>query len=410
MAELFRVLPPAEALRVFLDHLPKGVRTERLPTTEALGRVLAEELTAPESLPAFPRSTMDGYAVRASDTFGAGETLPAYLSVVGEVAMGRAADLEVGSGQAAVVHTGGMIPPGADAVVMIERTQKLDEASIEVLRPVAPGENVILEGEDVKEGEPLLAPGHIIRPQDVGGLLALGITMVRVASRPRVAILSTGDEVVRPDALPAFGQVRDVNTYTVSALVRRAGGLPIEQGIVGDRFEALQETARKGLDEADALVISAGSSVSVRDLTARVVNGLGEPGVLVHGVSVKPGKPTILGVCGTKPVIGLPGNPVSAMVVAGLFLVPLLYRLQGREHPPSPLLAKAKLSCNVPSISGREDHVPVRLVERNGELWADPVFGKSNLIHTLVKADGLAGVPLDSNGLHEGEWVEVRLF
>ena len=410
MPEMLRVLPPADALRILLDHLPERVHAEGIPTADALGRVLAESLVAPASLPAFPRSTMDGYAVRAADTFGATESLPAYLSLAGESPMGRAPQVTVGPAQAAVVYTGGMIPPGADAVVMIERTQKLDADNIEVLRTVAPGENVINIGEDVKEGEPLLGPGHMLRPQDLGGLMALGITRLTVAPRPRVAIVSTGDEVVPPEVQPGPGQVRDVNTYTVTGLVARAGGLPLPQGIVGDDFDDLLAAARTGLDAADVLVISAGSSVSTRDLTAHVVNRLGQPGVLVHGVSVKPGKPTILGVCDGKPVIGLPGNPVSAMVVAGLFVVPVVWRLQGVASPPEHLRVEARLAHNVASAPGREDYVQVKVVEREGQLWADPVFGKSNLIYTLVKADGLLRVPPDSNGLHEGESVEVQLF
>jgi molybdopterin molybdotransferase len=409
MPELFTVLPPEEGLKVLLDHLPDRIRAETISTADALDRVLAESLSAPSSLPAFPRSTMDGYAVRAADTFGATESLPAYLSVVGEVQMGRAPELIVGPTQAAVVYTGGMIPPGADAVVMVERTQKLDAANIEVLKPVAPGENIINVGEDVKEGEVLLGPGRTLRPQDLGGLMALGITRVSVAARPRVAIVSTGDEVVAPDQAPQPGQVRDVNTTTVAGLVMRAGGIPLPRGIIPDRFDDLLAAAQTGLNSADALVISAGSSVSTRDLTADVINRLGQPGVLVHGVSVKPGKPTILGVCDGKPAFGLPGNPVSAMVVASLFLAPVLRRLQGAGLA-SHNRAQARLAHNVASVPGREDYVQVRLIERDGGLWADPVFGKSNLIYTLVRADGMLRVPLDSNGLHEGEWVQVELF
>ena len=409
MPELFTVLPPADALQVLLDHLAGQVRAEKISTADALGRVLAEPLSALSPLPAFPRSTMDGYAVRAADTFGASESLPAYLSIVGEVAMGRAPEFTVGPAQTAVVYTGGMLPQGADAVVMVERTQKLDAANIEVLRAVAPGENVINVGEDVKEGESLLGLGHTLRPQDLGGLMALGMTQVTVAARPRVAIVSTGDEVVRPDQVPGPGQVRDVNTTTVAGLVLRAGGIPLPQGIVQDRFEDLLAAAQVGLANADVLVISAGSSVSTRDLTAQVVNRLGRPGVLVHGVSVKPGKPTILGVCDGKPALGLPGNPVSAMVVAGLFLVPVLRQLQGAK-PSGHNCVTARLTHNIASVPGREDYVQVRLVERDGQLWADPVFGKSNLIYTLVKADGMLRVPLDSNGLHEGEWIQVELF
>ncbi|SEM74233.1 molybdopterin molybdochelatase [Syntrophus gentianae] len=410
MPEMFTVLPPAEALKVLFDHLPLEIREESIATAEALDRVLAGELTAPSSLPSFPRSTMDGYAVRAEDTFGATESLPAYLTLIGEVPMGHASALAVGPAQAAVVFTGGMIPPGADAVVMVERTQKLDAETIEVLRAVAPGENVIHVGEDIQEGEPLFAAGHILRPQDLGGLMALGITDVRVAARPHVAIVSTGDEVVPPEQEPGPGQVRDINTYTIAGLVARAGGVPEIKGIIKDDYSSLLSAARSALEAADALVISAGSSVSTRDLTSDVMNELGKPGVLVHGVAVRPGKPTILGVCNGKPTIGLPGNPVSAMVVAGLFLTPLLQRMQGLKNPPAQRRETARLAHNISSVPGREDYVQVRLVEREDQLWAEPVFGKSNLIYTMVKAEGMVCVPLDSNGLHQGEQVEVELF
>ena len=410
MPEMFKVLPPSDALKVLFDQLPSNIRVESIATEEALDRVLAESLVAHSSLPSFPRGTMDGYAVRAEDTFGATESLPAYLTVIGEVPMGRAPQLAVGPAQAAVVYTGGMIPAGADAVVMVERTQKLDSSNIEVLRSVAPGENVINVGEDVKEGEQLFDAGHILRPQDLGGLMALGISQVRVAARPRVAIISTGDEVITPEQTPGPGQIRDVNTYTVSGLVARAGGIPLPRGIIADEYETLLSAAFAALEIADVLVISAGSSVSTRDLSADVVNSLGKPGVLVHGVALRPGKPTILGVCNSKPVIGLPGNPVSAMVVAGLFLTPILRRMQGIVNSPVQRRVTAKLTHNISSVPGREDYVQVRLSEHDAQLWAEPVFGKSNLIYTLVKSDGMLCVPLNSSGLYKGEQVEVELF
>jgi molybdopterin molybdotransferase len=413
MPQMFKVVPPAAALAILLEHLAiapaedvhaEGIRTETIPTTEALGRVLSEAPAAPEPLPAFTRSTMDGYAVRAADTYGATESLPAYLTVVGEVAMGQVAETPAGPAQAILVHTGGMIPPGADAVVMLEQTQKLGSGEIEVLRPVAPGENLVTAGEDVKTGEPLFPAGHLLRPQDIGGLLALGITHVSVAVRPRVAIISTGDEIIPPEAVPRPGQVRDVNTYTVAGLVTEVGGIPLPGGIVPDDYEALLGAARAALDRADVLV------VSTRDFTADVVNELGRPGVLVHGVALKPGKPTILGICAGRPVLGLPGNPVSAMVVAGLFLRPLLAHLQGMTEPPAGRYVAATLARNVSSQAGREDHVPVRIVEQDGKVWAEPVLGKSNLIYTLIRADGTIEVPLDANGLHRGDLVRVRMF
>lgn len=410
MPELFTVLTPSVAIQKLFDHLPPSAGADVVPLHEALDRVIAESPVAPGALPAFPRSAMDGYAVNAADTFGASESLPAYLTVIGESPMGQAPAFEIGKGQAAIIHTGGMLPKGADGVVMIERTQKARENEIEVLRAIAVGENVIQIGEDVKAGEALLPAGRRLRPQDLGGLAAAGITQVRVARRPRVAILATGDEVVPADKEPASGQVRDVNTYSIAGLVKRAGGIPISCGIVPDDFDALYHAARSALNGSDALALSAGSSVSARDMTSRVIDRLGKPGVLVHGVSIKPGKPTILAACDGKPVFGLPGNPVSALVVADLFLTPALWRMQGLAQPAIYRSVRARLTRNVASTPGREDYIQVKLVERGGELWAEPVLGKSNLIFTLVKADGLMVVPLDANGVQEGEMVEVRVF
>lgn len=431
MPELFAVYTPQEAWRLFSERFQPAVRAETIPTYQALGRVLAADLYAPHDLPTFPRSTVDGYAVAAADTYGASASLPAYLEVVGEVGMGQAADIPLDEGQAALVHTGGMIPPDADAVVMVEHTQRVTEGgregkggkegegsgegggqfvpfTIEVYRPVAVGQNVIQVGEDIRRGELVLPAGHRLRPQDIGGLLALGIVSVPVAVRPRVAILSQGDEVVPPEQLPGPGQVRDINSYTLAALAQEAGAVSITYPIVPDRLEALQEAAARAFAEADMLVMSAGSSVSARDMTALVVAGLGQPGILVHGLSIKPGKPTIIALCDGKPVFGLPGNPVSAMVIFQLFVTPTIYRLLGAA-PPARTRVRARMARNIASTTGREDYVQVRLEERNGELWAVPVLGKSNLIYTLVRSQGTVKIDLDSNGVAEGEWVTVEL-
>jgi molybdopterin molybdotransferase len=410
MPELFTVLPPHEALQKLFTQLTPRVPTETIDTARALNRVLAEVPIAHSPLPAFPRSTMDGYAVRASDTFGASEAIPAYLTVIGESPMGSAPTRSAARGTAMIIHTGGMLPAGADAVVMIERTQQTTETEIEVMRAVAPGENVLQVGEDVQPGDPLFPIGHLLRPQDLGGLMALGITQVIVAQQPRVGILATGDEVIDPHAEPQPGQVRDVNTYSIGGIVERAGGVARSGGIIRDNFEALYEAAQNLLDRSDVLVLSAGSSVSVRDMTADVIKRLGQPGLLVHGVSIKPGKPTIIAVCEGKPVFGLPGNPVSAMVVGDLFITPTLWRLQGCDHPPLRQTIRARLTHNLASVPGRVDYIQVKLIDRDGELWAEPVFGKSNLIYTLVKADGMLIIPIDANGVAASELADVRLF
>lgn len=412
MPEFFNVVPPEKALRVLLDQLGAVLMDQAtsLPTADALGEVTAEAVYAPEDLPSFPRSTMDGFSVRAADTFGASEGLPAYFNVIGEVAMGREASVALGVAEAAVTYTGGMLAGGADAVVMVEQTQPVDQATIEVLRPVAPGENVVQVGEDVSRGELVLPAGHLLRPQDLGGLTALGVTETKVSRRPRVAIVSMGDEVVAPEMTPAAGQIRDVNSYTVSGLARQSGAIPIAMGIVPDDYEELLAAAKEALARCDVVVLSAGSSVGARDLTAKVIENLGRPGVLVHGISLRPGKPAIVGLVDEKPVFGLPGNPVSAMVVFDLLVRPTLYHLRGCTQPPTPEAANASLSHEISSAPGREDHVPVRLEQENGQWIANPVFGKSSLIYTLIRADGLVRVPPDRSGLYAGEDVAVRLF
>jgi molybdopterin molybdotransferase len=409
MTQFFNVLPPVEAYELLRKHL-HPLDAEAVDTTAALGRVTAEEVRSPEHLPAFPRSTMDGYSVRAADTFGATEGLPAYLEMVGQVPMGQSASVSVSSGQAAVAYTGGMLAGGADAVVMVEQTQRIDDTTIEVMRPVAPGENVVQVGEDVNKGDHVLSAGHLLRPQDVGGLLALGIDSVSVSRRPRVAIVSTGDELVPPGDAVGPGQIRDINTFTLSGLVREAGGTPLPSGLIRDDFKEQRSAAVEALRGSDILVFSAGSSVSNRDMTAEVLGSLGEPGILVHGISIRPGKPTIVAMLGGKPAIGLPGNPVSAMVVFDLLVRPTILALSGMASPPEPPTTQARLLKNIASVAGREDYVPVRLVREKGELCAEPVLGKSNLIFTLIRSEGIVKVPLDSGGLYAGETVSVRLF
>lgn len=409
MPEFLHLLPPEEARQRWLPHFTHRLPSERVPTAQALGRVTAEPITASHPMPPFPRSAVDGFAVRAADTYGASESLPAYLTVMGEVPMGAAATFRVGPGQAALIHTGGMLPEGADAVVMVEYTQQAREGEVEVLRPVAVGDNVIALGEDVAQGEVVISQGVRLRAAEIGGLMALGVVQVSVVRKPRVGILSTGDEVVPPETMPGPGQVRDVNTYALSAQVRRWGGEPVAYGILPDRREALEDAARRALAECDLVVVTAGSSASVRDMTAEVLDALGEPGVLVHGVATKPGRPTILAVAEGKPVIGLPGNPVSALVNTDLFVRPALERLLGlRVLRPRPVV-RARVTVNLPSEAGREDWWPVRL-RATLEGWeAEPIFYKSNLVFRLVEADGLLKVPADATGIAAGEWAEVVL-
>jgi molybdopterin molybdotransferase len=411
MPEFFEVLPPDQARTVWLEQVTLRSATDSVRTVDALGRVTAQAVRSPEALPAFRRSTVDGYAVQAADTFGASETLPAYLRVAGEVLMGQHAALDIEAAQAALIHTGGMLPASADAVVMVENTQPFSDDEIEVLKPVAPGENVLQVGEDVEPHQAIIPAGHRLQPQDIGALMALGLTDdIAVARRPRVSLFSTGDELVTPgtqDLTP--GQIRDINSSTIHALCTQAGTDARMLGIVPDESDALYAALSEVFDVSDMLVVTAGSSVSVRDMTAEVINRLGAPGVLVHGVAARPGKPTILAVVDGKPVIGLPGNPVSALVMFSLFGVPAIAHLLGTDVPLQ-VRTHARIAANVPSVAGREDYVPVHLFNRNGEQWAEPVFGKSNLIFTLVGADGLLKVPLNATGLRDRSWGEVVLF
>lgn len=426
MPQFLTLLPPDEARAILLSHLagplPDSVSMD---SSLALGRVLAEDILAPHPLPEFPRSTVDGYAVRASDTFGASESLSAYLTLIGEIPMGAPADLVLAPGQCALIHTGGMLPSSADAVVMLEYTQtartsaasanpeSAGASEIEISRAVAAGENVIQIGEDVRAGETVIPRGASLREAEIGGLMALGRTSVRVARKPRVGLISSGDEVVEPNQAAGPGQVRDVNTYTLSAVAARVGGEAVSYGIVRDDFEALLSAARTALAECDAVLITAGSSASTRDITVDVIRKLGEPGVLVHGVAIRPGKPTILGVADGKAVIGLPGNPVSALVNGWLFVAPVIEKLLGAlPRPRSTVMAR--LTINLPSLAGREDWQPVKLVvnppSASVGFDAEPIFGKSNLIFTLARADGLVRVPPDATGLSAGEMVEVMLM
>jgi molybdopterin molybdotransferase len=423
MTEFLKLRTAEEAWAIFQAHFAPVVQAEPCRVADALGRVLAQAVIAPHDLPTFVRSTVDGYAVAAADTYGASNGLPAYLDVIAEVPMGAAAACVIGPGQAALVHTGGHVPAGADAVVMLEHTHAAGQPlapsaetaaagwtpfAIEVYRPTAEGENCIQVGEDVRAGELILPAGHTLRPQDIGGLLAVGVTQVAVARPPRVGIVSQGDEVVPPEREPGPGQVRDINSYTLAGFVRQAGGVPLTYPIAPDQQEALDAAVRRAYEDADVVVITAGSSVSYRDLTANAISKLGPPGVLVHGVAIRPGKPTILAMCDGKPVFGLPGNPVSCINIFRRFVAPTIRRLLGAADEPA-CTVQARLTRNIPAASGRADYVRVRVEQRDGETWATPVFGKSNLIYTLVRSDGVVEAPLNSSGLAVGAVVTVTL-
>jgi len=403
--EFFATRTVAEALAGFRP----GRRTpaEPVPVASALHRVPAVPVTAPHALPGFARSTVDGYAVRAADTYGASEGLPGYLQVTGAVLMGAEPAITVGAGTAVGMPTGGVLPPGADAVVMVEYTQQVMPGTIEVVRPVAPGEGVVRADEDAAQGAELVPAGRPLRAQDLAMLAAAGVTAVSVHARPRVTVFSTGDEVVPPEvATLRPGQVRDATAVALSAMVAQAGGEPVQGGIVPDDPQALETALRAGLRGSDLIVISAGSSVGVRDETAGVVGRLGPPGIWCHGLAIRPGKPTLLAECEGIPVIGLPGNPRSALVVFRLLGVPLVQLVGGCTMPPPEPSARARLARGLPSAAGRLDVVQVRV--RDGV--ATPVFGPSALLSVLTAADGYVIIPEEANGLDAGTDVDVTIY
>lgn len=407
--QFFQVKPIQDSLALLFQHIQALRATEIIPTSIALARILANAPRSPIDLPSFDRSAMDGYAVKANDTFGASDALPSYLTMVGHINMGEVPHITVGQGEAALIHTGAMLPNGADAVVMVERTQQITEGEIEILASVAVGENIIKLGEDVHKDSEVLAKGHRLRSQDIGGLLAAGLTEIEVFKRPKIAILSSGDELVDATEIPKLGEIRDINSYMLAALCETYGAEVVRLGIARDTIDSLLSLAQKGFEECDMLIISAGSSVSVRDLTQTVIEQLGQPGVLQHGLAVKPGKPTIIAACNGKAVIGLPGNPVSAMLVARRVVIPIMHHLLGEKILPIGTIS-ATLTQNIASTSGREDSVPIRLISTEDGYEAEPIWGKSNLIYTLLKADGLVHVPLNTSGYKAGTVVEAELF
>ncbi len=406
----FNVKTPEEVLEMLKGFGPTG--TETISISEALDRVLGSEIVCEEDMPGFSRSSMDGYAIRAKDTFGASDSLPAFLELAGEVVMGREPEGSITSGKAMRISTGGMIPEGADAVVMLEYCHSMDEKTIEVSRTVAPLENIIGKGDDFRKGTVIFKKATVLRPQDIGLLAGLGMQKISVYKKPKVGIISTGDEVISIDQKPGPGQVRDINSYTLSAFCLQAGAVPVNMGLCKDNFEEMREKAGRVLQDCDTVWISGGSSVGSRDMTVKVLESFEGMELLVHGIAISPGKPTIIARIGSKAVFGLPGHVASAMVVAEIFLNPFLARLAGKDSALRNVrqFVQAELDRNVESVSGRDDYIRVKLHKKDGRLFAEPVFGKSGLISTLVEADGLVKINRNTEGLYKGQTVPVMLF
>ncbi len=399
-----------EALDRYLSAVRPRPRGEELvPLERALDRVCAADVRAPEDLPPFHRSTVDGFAVRSEDVHRATARSPVRLALVQTVRMGEQARGALEPGQCARIPTGGMLPAGSDAVVMQEHA-RWDADAVEVLRPVQPGENVLHQAEDARRGEVVVRAGTRLRPQELGLLAGLGVVEVTCTLPPRVAVFSTGDELVPPDHRPQPGQVRDMNAYTLTAQAARLGAVPHFRGILPDRAPVVEDALRDAMRTADVVLATGGSSVGSPDVLAEVVPRLGRPGVVVHGVAIKPGKPALLAVCDGVPVVGLPGHPVSAMVVFDLLVRPVLEAMLGlRPDLRGPRVVPANLVAPLVAPPDRDEFVRVRLRWQEEVLAAEPVLGKSGMITTMTRADGYVRVSMGTR-LEAGTQVEVRLF
>lgn len=426
--DLFNVLTLNEISKKLTDTFKEAtLKIETRPLTQSLGRILAEDLTAAEDVPHFSRSVVDGYAVRAKDTFGASESIPGFLSVVGAVEMGHPAKQTVRAGEAVYVPTGGALPDGADAVVMIEYTEPFGVDQIAVQRPSAPLENVMSKGDDIAFGETVLKQGIRLRPQELGVLSALGVDRVNVFAPLQVSVLSTGDEIVTIHQVPSPGQIRDINSYTITGLIEAAGGHVRRASLIRDNFEALKDAVAEALSDSDMVILSGGSSVGEKDYTQRVIQAFEDSEILAHGLAIKPGKPTVVARIGQIPVFGLPGQPASAMMIFKAVVEPLLQKMSGDKTLPmvSPSSADqapafslspgtrsvlAAASSNIHAAPGRTTFQMVALETRSGQLFAVPVHGKSGMISLMSRADGYIQIEPAQEGILQNEMVRVILF
>lgn len=402
---MLTVRTPEETLALIQSEFHPLDSRESVPLSEALGRVLGEEVRSREFVPDFDRSSVDGYAVRASDTFGCSAAIPAILPLQGEVAMGEVASA-LAEGSCLYVPTGGALPPRSDAVVMIEQSEVYGDGTVGLLSPASPGKNVVFRGDDVRPGQVVLPRGRRLGPQDLGVLAALGQAQVVVERPVHVGVVSTGDELVPVEAVPERGQVRDINSTVVGALMDECGAETRHYGIVRDEVDLLREVVTRAAAENDMVLISGGSSVGAKDATCQIISELGE--LLLHGIAVKPGKPTILGKVGERPLVGLPGHPSAAYFIGHLFVRPLLYRLQGRSAREYQVMAR--LSENVSANDGRTQYVSVSLTWRENQWWAVPLRSKSSQISNLAATDGYLCIQRDAEGLAAGAMVPVTLY
>lgn len=402
---MLHVKTPEEVLALLEREFAPVAETELVSLNAAMGRVLAEDIAATEYVPDFDRSTVDGYAVQARDTFGCTDTIPAILPLQGEVLMGEGANYELNAGECAAVPTGGAVPKGADSVVMMEYTEDYGDGTIGIAKSAAPGQNMIFRGDDVYPGKVILKKGRVLSSADIGALAAIGRVRVPVAKKLTVGVLSTGDELVPPEVTPGSGQVRDVNGPMLEAMLTAFGCNVISYGIIIDNEALLSEAITEAVSECDAVLLSGGSSVGVKDAACRIIESMGS--LLLHGIAIKPGKPTILGKAGNKPLVGLPGHPVAAYFVTKLFVLPLLGRLSGRDT--TVYTVTARVTESISANHGRAQYHCCRLFRRGAELYAQPIRGKSGLITTLAGADGYFCIDRDCEGLPKNAEIQVTV-
>ncbi|OEH84696.1 hypothetical protein BHU72_07610 [Desulfuribacillus stibiiarsenatis] len=378
---------------------------------DSLGFILGEDIIVSENIPGFDRSTVDGFAVYAEDTFGSSESMPSFLKVTGEILMGREADNPLHMGQTQKIPTGGMLPAGSNAVVMQEYTELLDDM-VSIYKSVSPGENVIKVGEDLKDGQTIFKKGIRIRPQDIGLLAAMGIVSVNIIKPLKIAVISTGDEIVGPEVQHlAFGQVRDTNGYAVTALLKQYNFQGYYAGIIKDDYDTLYTTVHKLYEQYDVVILSGGSSVGTKDVTSKIIETLPNAEILVHGIAIKPGKPTIIAKSNGKLIIGLPGHPVSALVIMQHIILPILHHMQGTESKTFLPAVQAIINQNIDSQTGRTDIIRVRLtMGEDQHLIAEPERGKAGVFSSLVKADGYFIIPESVEGIEKGSMIDVLLY
>ena len=402
---MLHVKTPEEVLALIESEFQTVAPEETVFLGQAMGRTLSRDIAATEHVPDFNRSTVDGYAVRARDTFGCTDAIPAILPVQGEVFMGQGAAFSLNPEECVAVPTGGAVPEGADSVVMVEYTEDYGDGTVGITKSTAPGQNMIFRGDDVYPGKVVLQEGRVLSSQDIGALAAIGRVQVPVRKKLTVGVISTGDELVPPEEMPKAGQVRDVNSPMLEAMLTVFGVNVINYGIVIDNEALLSEKVHKAVSECDAVLLSGGSSVGVKDAACRIIESMGE--LLLHGIAIKPGKPTILGKAGCKPLVGLPGHPVAAYFITKLFVLPLLARLMGKKQES--YTTSAKVTESIGANHGRAQYQCCRLERRDGQLYATPIRGKSGLITTLAGADGYFCIDRDCEGLPRGAEIQVTI-